>query len=170
MRNLSISDAADFTGISKRTLQRMCANGEIPGAELVGKTYLLPREWVTENEERFVAPQDGYYGVRAAALFMNVSCQVLRNWVDRGKIRGKKELVNKRYRWWVLIEDVQKYRDEHPSEYKDNSENYSFEDFCVEHEILKRDGNLNDLKIMWNVYEDDYKDACKEKGVIAERL
>ena len=134
MKNLSIATAADFTGISKRTLQRMCANGEIPGAELVGKTYMIPREWVQKNEERFVTPQDGYYGVRAAALFMDVSCQVLRNWVDRGKIRGKKELVNKRYRWWVLIEDVQKYKMEHSEEIED----YSFEDFCVEHEILKR--------------------------------
>ena len=42
MTFLTVADAARLWGVSERTVRNYCADGRIPGAELIGKTWAIP--------------------------------------------------------------------------------------------------------------------------------
>ena len=42
MAFLTVADAAQLWGVSERTVRNYCADGRIPGAELIGKTWAIP--------------------------------------------------------------------------------------------------------------------------------
>lgn len=44
MAFLSVADAARLWGVSERTVRGYCAEGRIPGAELIGKTWAIPED------------------------------------------------------------------------------------------------------------------------------
>ena len=50
MQYLSVSEAAKKWNISERSVRNYCANGRVPGAFLVGKTWKIPKG--TEKPER----------------------------------------------------------------------------------------------------------------------
>ena len=51
-------------------------------------------------------------------------------------------------------------------------EMYTFSDFCIDREILskKMADDLRHLRVMWDVYGDDYIDYCKDNDLEFERL
>lgn len=42
MGHISVAEAARLWGVSERTVRGYCAEGRIPGAELIGKTWVIP--------------------------------------------------------------------------------------------------------------------------------
>ena len=42
MTFLTVAEAARLWGVSERTVRNYCADGRIPGAELIGKTWAVP--------------------------------------------------------------------------------------------------------------------------------
>lgn len=51
-----------------------------------------------------------------------------------------------------------------PIKVQSKRELYTFEDFCVDREILTRNASSNDLLVMWDVFKDQYKDYCRAEG------
>ena len=43
---------------------------------------------------------------------------------------------------------------------------YTFSDYCCDFKILtlEQTNDLRHLKVMWDIYEEDYKDYCKAHG------
>ena len=44
MAFLTVADAAQLWGVSERTVRNYCADGRIPGVELIGKTWAIPED------------------------------------------------------------------------------------------------------------------------------
>ena len=42
MGYITVAEAARLWGVSERTVRNYCAEGRIPGAELIGKTWAIP--------------------------------------------------------------------------------------------------------------------------------
>lgn len=85
---ISVSEAAALTGISDRTLRRMCVAGDIPGVQLVGKTHVIPRNWA-ENCAEAVNRSVSY---NEAAEIAGVTVQA----ISTAAIRGRLQRVGKR--------------------------------------------------------------------------
>lgn len=85
---ISVSEAAALTGISDRTLRRMCVAGDIPGVQLVGKTHVIPRYWA-ENCAEAVNRSVSY---NEAAEIAGVTVQA----ISTAAIRGRLQRVGKR--------------------------------------------------------------------------
>ncbi len=49
-------------------------------------------------------------------------------------------------------------------------DDYTFYDFCVERGYLPANHSLTDARIMWDVYANDYREECAERGADAEDL
>ena len=51
-------------------------------------------------------------------------------------------------------------------------EMYTFSDFCIDREILNKEmaDDLRHLRVMWDIYGDDYIDYCKDNDLEYERL
>ena len=51
-------------------------------------------------------------------------------------------------------------------------EMYTFSDFCIGREILSKEmaDDLRHLRVMWDIYGDDYIDYCKDNDLEFERL
>lgn len=51
-------------------------------------------------------------------------------------------------------------------------EMYTFSDFCIDREILSKEmaDDLRHLRVMWDVYGDDYIDYCKDNDMEFERI
>lgn len=48
-------------------------------------------------------------------------------------------------------------------------EPYSFNDYVEDFELLNnKEATLKDLKVLWDVYEDDYIDYCEENNYDSE--
>ena len=45
---ISVAEAARITGLSTRQVSHLCQIGRIEGAQLVGKTYIIPEEWAVD--------------------------------------------------------------------------------------------------------------------------
>jgi len=43
-KTISVADVAQQWGISRRTVRYYCAQGKIPGATLIGKTWHIPQD------------------------------------------------------------------------------------------------------------------------------
>lgn len=85
---ISVSEAAALTGISDRTLRRMCVAGDIPGVQLIGKTHVIPRYWA-ENCAEAVSRSVSY---NEAAEIAGVTVQA----ISSAAIKGKLQRVGKR--------------------------------------------------------------------------
>ena len=85
---ISVSAAAALTGISDRTLRRMCVAGDIPGVQLVGKTHVIPRYWA-KNCAEAVNRSVSY---NEAAEIAGVTVQA----ISTAAIRGRLQRVGKR--------------------------------------------------------------------------
>lgn len=85
---ISVSEAAALTGISDRTLRRMCVAGDIPGVQLVGKTHVIPRYWA-ENCAEAVNRSVSY---NEAAEIAGVTVQA----ISTAAIGGRLQRVGKR--------------------------------------------------------------------------
>lgn len=51
----SISDFAEQWGISPRTVRNMCAKGKIPGAEKIGRDWIIPANAERPNDGRITS-------------------------------------------------------------------------------------------------------------------
>ena len=51
-------------------------------------------------------------------------------------------------------------------------EMYTFSDFCIDREILSKEmaDDLRRLRVMWDVYGDDYIDYCNDNDFELERI
>ena len=51
-------------------------------------------------------------------------------------------------------------------------EMYTFSDYCHDHEILTYDqaNDLRHLRVMWDIYGEDYIEYCKDNDFEFERL
>ena len=49
---------------------------------------------------------------------------------------------------------------------------YTFSDFCIDREILSKEmaDDLRHLRVMWDVYGDDYIDYCNDNDMEFERI
>ena len=52
MEYLSISQTAEKWGITRRRIQRLCAEGRIPGATKIGNYWALPADAEKPKDER----------------------------------------------------------------------------------------------------------------------
>ena len=52
MKFLSTTEAAEKWGIGKRRVRILCANGRIPGASLVGNTWIIPEDTEKPKDKR----------------------------------------------------------------------------------------------------------------------
>lgn len=49
---LSIKQVAERQKLSRAWVHRLAASGQIPGAEKVGATWIVPAEWTCERQRR----------------------------------------------------------------------------------------------------------------------
>jgi len=104
----SITFASETTGLNERTLRRMCADGRIPGATLIGKTWAVPYQWVAGQEDTW-EPHDGYVPLVEAAFKMGISREAVRQLCERGKLKGAKHMVDQRGHWMIDKADMKRY-------------------------------------------------------------
>lgn len=45
---ISVAEAAKITGLSTRQISHLCQIGKVEGAQLVGKTYIIPETWADD--------------------------------------------------------------------------------------------------------------------------
>lgn len=102
---ITISQAEKITGISGRTLRKMCEDKEIPGAvNPSGQMWILPQEWVDEHKRE---PEEsaGFVPVGEAAKKAGVSRLAMTRAAERGAVTAKRREINKKGQWLINIED-----------------------------------------------------------------
>ena len=53
---LSVAEIAELWGISERSVRNYCANGRVPGAFLVGKTWNIPADAAKPSRKNAKTP------------------------------------------------------------------------------------------------------------------
>jgi predicted site-specific integrase-resolvase len=104
----SVALASEITGINERTIRRMCADGRIPGATLIGKTWALPYQWAAQQEDTW-KPHDGYVPLVEAAFRIGITREATRQLCERGRLKGVKRMVDKRGHWMIDEADMKRY-------------------------------------------------------------
>jgi|GEM_PF-6343528 len=80
---MSVAAAAHAIGVSRYHISFLCAKGEIPGVQRVGRAYLVPREWVAER----VLARVGSVTQSDAARRLGVSRQYIQQLAHSGKLQ-----------------------------------------------------------------------------------
>ena len=139
--SISLKEAAEISGIPLRTLQGLCLENKIPGAQRIGNMYVVPREWA-ENLRRYMSVAD-------AAREAKVSVPAISKALREGRIKGEGKKVEResfyayrRARWSKLLSEeyqkkmLGKHLDEYPESIAEGiesgylfwAENYSLAD------------------------------------------
>ena len=79
---MSVSSAAQIIGVTRAHLSHLCAKGRVPGAQRIGRFYLVPREWVAAR----VLARIGSVTRAEAARRLGVSRQYVGQLVQSGKL------------------------------------------------------------------------------------
>ena len=85
---ITLAEAAKITGKSAVHLRSLCRTGKIEGAQLIGKTYIVPESWAATYREK---PEETF-SVKEAAELAGVSSQAIYLAINSGKLgkRGKR--------------------------------------------------------------------------------
>ena len=101
---LSLKEASEISGIPLRTLQGLCCEHKIPGAQKIGNMYVVPRAWA-ENQRQ-------YMSVAEAAREAKVSVPAISKALKEGRLKGRDKKVEKeslykykKTRWERLLSD-----------------------------------------------------------------
>lgn len=177
---ISASETAAITGLTSRTIQAECGKGTIPGAVRIGRQWCIPREWAEAHRAEDYGAT--HIPLSAAASIARITRQGLIDKVKSGEVKGFAQPLMTRKRWWVerkaffiwLRSWMEEHRDGKgllPVEpMMSERELYTFEDYCVDREILTRNCSSNDLLVMWDIYGNQYKDYCRTEGYEWENL
>lgn len=96
---IGINDAAQITQISARAIRALCESGEISGAQKIGRTWTLPREWAeTRRAEDYSAT---HMPLADAVKLSGLTRQGVIDRIKAGKIKGFARPALQRNRWWV---------------------------------------------------------------------
>lgn len=106
MKQLTIKEASQITGLPNSTLREMCAKGIIHGAECIGgKIWVLPWEWVKSRGTEIKKPGEGYVPLADVARSTGVSREALTRAAQSGKIVSFSRKINKRTKWYIKVDD-----------------------------------------------------------------
>ncbi|WP_455965052.1 helix-turn-helix domain-containing protein [Cloacibacillus porcorum] len=88
---ITLTEAAKITGKSAVHLRSLCRTGKIEGAQLIGKTYIVPESWAnTYRRDR-----EDTFSVREAAELAGVSSQAIYLAINSGKLGKKGKRISK---------------------------------------------------------------------------
>ena len=82
MNIITLAKAAEITGLTAEYLSRLCRTGKIDNAVMIGKAYVIPRQWA----ENLAAQKKDTFSVRDAADLAGVSAQAIYLAVATGKL------------------------------------------------------------------------------------
>lgn len=96
---VGVKDTTEITQISARAIRALCESGEIHGAQKVGKTWTIPREWAeARRAEDYSAT---HMPLSEAAKLSGLTRQGLIDRIKAGKIKGFARPALQRNRWLV---------------------------------------------------------------------
>lgn len=82
MRYITIQDAEQQTGITRKTLISMCRRGKVPGVTRLSKHFLIPRAWVDEHRR----PACEVIPLNVAARKAGVSRWIMMKAINDGRL------------------------------------------------------------------------------------
>lgn len=94
---ITLKEAAHITGLTAEYLRRLCRTGKIEGAQLIGKTYVVPESWAAAYREK----QEETFSVKEAAELAGVTPQAIYLAVDNGKLKKNGK--------WITKDSLNKY-------------------------------------------------------------
>ena len=80
---LPIRDAAPLLGMDQATLNRAIHAGKVPGAQRIGKAFLVPRAWIEEKR----AEKNGTISQAETGRMMGISRQRVAQLIKAGRIK-----------------------------------------------------------------------------------
>lgn len=96
---IGVKDATKITQLSARAIRALCESGEIHGAQKVGKTWTIPREWAeARRAEDYSAT---HMPLSEAASRAKITRAGMIEKVKSGEIKGFAQPLLERNRWWV---------------------------------------------------------------------